>query len=379
MHHRWRGRAADRAELDPGAAALDVCCGTGDLALELAARVGPQGQWSAATSPRRCSSSPARKAAERSLSQVSFEWADALELPVSGRGFRRGHGRLRGAQPGRPGPRPRGAGAGAEAGRPAGDPRDHPAAAPPALASSTRCGSTGSSRSWARSPATAMHTPICPESVKRFPSPAGLGRDDGRGWGSSGSGTWCWPAGSSPSIQAPSRLSRSHPGRCSRWTRSETPREPLRRPAAGDRWCSTPRTRGCRPAWRPSRSGCGDLLEGHGETLAADAGSTLEAGGKRLRPMLVLLSAGPARRARRRSAPRPRSSSSTWRPSSTTTCSTRRRFGAAARPWWRAPAAIARWRSATCCSRAPSPSSAADGDRAAGRAAVRRVGGPRPR
>src|SRR5262245_66485847 len=35
------------------------------------------------------------------------------------------------------------------------------------------------------------------------------------------------------------------------------------------------------------------LLEGHGEALAADAGSTLEAGGKRLRPMLVLLSAGP--------------------------------------------------------------------------------------
>jgi geranylgeranyl pyrophosphate synthase len=35
------------------------------------------------------------------------------------------------------------------------------------------------------------------------------------------------------------------------------------------------------------------MLEGHGSTLEADAGSTLEAGGKRLRPMLVLLSAGP--------------------------------------------------------------------------------------
>ena len=44
MHHRWRARAADRAELAPGDAALDVCCGTGDLAFELARRVGPDGR-----------------------------------------------------------------------------------------------------------------------------------------------------------------------------------------------------------------------------------------------------------------------------------------------------------------------------------------------
>jgi geranylgeranyl pyrophosphate synthase len=36
------------------------------------------------------------------------------------------------------------------------------------------------------------------------------------------------------------------------------------------------------------------LVEGHGQALADDAGATLAAGGKRLRPMLVLLSAGPA-------------------------------------------------------------------------------------
>ena len=44
MHHRWRARAVDRAELGPGDSALDVCCGTGDLALELARRVGPDGR-----------------------------------------------------------------------------------------------------------------------------------------------------------------------------------------------------------------------------------------------------------------------------------------------------------------------------------------------
>jgi len=51
-------------------------------------------------------------------------------------------------------------------------------------------------------------------------------------------------------------------------------------------------------AWLPARlSAVEELLReqvsGHGELLAADAGSTLAAGGKRLRPLLVLLCAGP--------------------------------------------------------------------------------------
>jgi len=38
MHHRWRERAADLARVGPGARALDVATGTGDLAIELAGR-----------------------------------------------------------------------------------------------------------------------------------------------------------------------------------------------------------------------------------------------------------------------------------------------------------------------------------------------------
>jgi demethylmenaquinone methyltransferase / 2-methoxy-6-polyprenyl-1,4-benzoquinol methylase len=38
MHHRWRERAADLAGAGPGTRALDVATGTGDLAIELAAR-----------------------------------------------------------------------------------------------------------------------------------------------------------------------------------------------------------------------------------------------------------------------------------------------------------------------------------------------------
>ncbi len=38
MHHRWRERAADLAQVGPGSTALDVATGTGDLAVELARR-----------------------------------------------------------------------------------------------------------------------------------------------------------------------------------------------------------------------------------------------------------------------------------------------------------------------------------------------------
>src|SRR6059036_3316794 len=44
LHHRWRARAADLAALQPGDRALDVATGTGDLAVELASRVGSSGE-----------------------------------------------------------------------------------------------------------------------------------------------------------------------------------------------------------------------------------------------------------------------------------------------------------------------------------------------
>ena len=36
LDQSWRARAAERARLEPGMKALDLCCGTGDLAFELA-------------------------------------------------------------------------------------------------------------------------------------------------------------------------------------------------------------------------------------------------------------------------------------------------------------------------------------------------------
>ena len=43
MHHRWRERAADLAQVGPGDRALDVATGTGDLAAELERRTGAGG------------------------------------------------------------------------------------------------------------------------------------------------------------------------------------------------------------------------------------------------------------------------------------------------------------------------------------------------
>ena len=83
MHHRWRERAADRAELSPGDAALDLCCGTGDLALELGRRVGAGGGVVGCDFSERMLELARRKAGERGASQVRFEWADALELPYA--------------------------------------------------------------------------------------------------------------------------------------------------------------------------------------------------------------------------------------------------------------------------------------------------------
>src|SRR5438067_8586182 len=44
LHHQWRRRAADLTALSAGDRVLDVATGTGDLAFELARRVGPGGE-----------------------------------------------------------------------------------------------------------------------------------------------------------------------------------------------------------------------------------------------------------------------------------------------------------------------------------------------
>lgn len=105
LHHRWRARAVDLAEVGPGDRVLDVATGTGDLALELARRVAEGGEvvgsdFSEAMLAR--AREKARRAgfpettaslqpdageepgrAGGAAGGVRFEWGDALELPYA--------------------------------------------------------------------------------------------------------------------------------------------------------------------------------------------------------------------------------------------------------------------------------------------------------
>jgi demethylmenaquinone methyltransferase/2-methoxy-6-polyprenyl-1,4-benzoquinol methylase len=87
LHHRWRERAAQRAALGPGDAALDVCCGTGDLALELADRVSPGGNVTGCDFSEPMLDLAREKVAQRGAEGVRFEWADALALPYDAERF----------------------------------------------------------------------------------------------------------------------------------------------------------------------------------------------------------------------------------------------------------------------------------------------------
>ncbi len=87
LHHHWRRRAADLAALAPGERALDLATGTGDLALELARRVGPAGTVVGADfSEGMLELARAKAANAAGLGvpagvELRFEAANALSLP----------------------------------------------------------------------------------------------------------------------------------------------------------------------------------------------------------------------------------------------------------------------------------------------------------
>jgi demethylmenaquinone methyltransferase / 2-methoxy-6-polyprenyl-1,4-benzoquinol methylase len=100
----WRARAVERAELEPGQTALDVCCGTGDLAFELARAVGSAGRVVGCDFSERMLElarakddeirlgagglgGPGSNGSGTGLAPVEFEWADALELPYADDAF----------------------------------------------------------------------------------------------------------------------------------------------------------------------------------------------------------------------------------------------------------------------------------------------------
>lgn len=82
MHHHWRRVAVDLATLAPGDAALDVCTGTGDLAFEMARRVGLTGSVVGSDFSAPMLSLADKKRSGGAVKEaVRFTLADTMALP----------------------------------------------------------------------------------------------------------------------------------------------------------------------------------------------------------------------------------------------------------------------------------------------------------
>ena len=87
LDRRWRERTVDRLGDVGGASALDVCCGTGDLAIELSRRVGPKGSVTGCDFSEPMLDIAREKGRDAGGASLRFEWADALELPYDAESF----------------------------------------------------------------------------------------------------------------------------------------------------------------------------------------------------------------------------------------------------------------------------------------------------
>ncbi len=82
LHHRWRRRAVELAQVGSGDRALDVATGTGDLAIELSRRVAPGGEVIGSDF-----SDTMLELARKKAPELTFEWGNALELPYEDASF----------------------------------------------------------------------------------------------------------------------------------------------------------------------------------------------------------------------------------------------------------------------------------------------------
>ena len=268
LHHRWRARAADLARVGPGDRVLDVATGTGDLALELARRVAPGGEGSARTSPRGCSSAPAEGAPGP---RVRFEWGNALELPYADDAFDAatvGFGARNFSD------LDRGLREMARVVRPGGRVVVLEITTPtrPPLSTFFSLWFDRVVPLMGRSTGEPEAYTYLPELGEALPGPRGARRRDGAA--GLGDVRWILTAGGIIAIHAGTGADGLGRGRSPRSSRR--------------------RARTCRSCCGGSRSGWPLVATAHGPVLAEHAGTTIAAGGKRLRPLLVVLAAGGA-------------------------------------------------------------------------------------
>ena len=86
LHHRWRARAVELAHVRPGDRALDVCCGTGDLALALKRAVGGRGEVIGLDFSEQMLVHARAKTAASGL-EVEYVQGNALDLPYEDASF----------------------------------------------------------------------------------------------------------------------------------------------------------------------------------------------------------------------------------------------------------------------------------------------------
>ncbi|MHB9038282.1 MAG: bifunctional demethylmenaquinone methyltransferase/2-methoxy-6-polyprenyl-1,4-benzoquinol methylase UbiE [Armatimonadota bacterium] len=86
-HKAWRRFAVSKSGLVPGNRALDVCCGTGDFAFELARRVGPDGHVVGADFSVPMIEIAREKAKRAGFANIEFVEANACALPFADDSF----------------------------------------------------------------------------------------------------------------------------------------------------------------------------------------------------------------------------------------------------------------------------------------------------
>src|ERR1700730_11214769 len=87
QHIKWRNDTMKMMNVQPGAKALDVCCGTADWTIALAEAVGPSGEVTGLDFSQNMLKVGREKIEKLHLDQVELIHGNAMELPFPNQSF----------------------------------------------------------------------------------------------------------------------------------------------------------------------------------------------------------------------------------------------------------------------------------------------------